>query len=154
MPYPAMRLIPLLVLCALSGCSLFGEDYTDLAPGTFRMKADGKEFNGDATYHPNFDSEFSEALIFMKTSSDGELGISSDSFNGASPGDRIEPSSASYRPLAGEVFTRRSGSVEIVYADSSHIEGTFSFRMKDVAMGCLVCREITVSGGFNATLEE
>src|SRR5690606_8821431 len=111
MHYPAMRLIPILILCALSGCSLFGADFDDLDPGTFRMKADGKEMSGQATYYPERDLASQEPLVFLESDEGDFMFIRSEAFLNAISGQSVTPR-ASYRPLTGGVFTRRSGRVE------------------------------------------
>ncbi len=150
-------LVPLAIgaalLLGLAGCSLFGEeDFDGLAPGTFRMEAEGETIEGTATFYPNIDQGFSEAQIILETSGGSSLGFGSDQFLTAEVGDAVTPR-ANYRPSNGGHYLRDEGTVRITYADSTRIEGTFRFRMLDRG-GPLAVREITVEGGFNAPVEE
>ena len=147
-----MRLLPICLLALLlSGCGLFGEDLDDLAPGTFRVKADGENLEGVATFYPNADLEFSEAQVILETSRGDRLGIGSDDLLTAQGSDRTTPT-ANYRPASGGSYLREEGTVRITYADSARIEGTFRFRMLDRG-GPLAVRELIVEGGFNATVQ-
>lgn len=158
-------LLILLVGCVLSSCSLFGgedsggEDFDDLAPGTFRMEADGEDYAGTASYfRDRFIGEGDSAtalepVLSLETERGDLMSMKGDALLNAEAGGDLDIH-ASFRPASGGVFTRRGGSVRIAYADSTRIEGTFRFRMEDIAMGCLGCRTITVEGGFNATVEE
>ncbi len=148
---PRLACALLLLAALLSGCGLFGEDFDDLAPGTFRMKADGEVLTGTATFYPNTDLQFSGAQVIMEASGGARLGMGSDELLTTEAGDRIIPS-ATYRPAGGGTYVHEEGTVRITYADSTRIEGTFRFRMEDDG-GPLSVLEITVEGGFNATIE-
>jgi hypothetical protein len=141
------------LLIGFGGCGLFGEeDFGGLAPGTFRMEADGGSLEGVAAFYPNIDLEFSDAQVIMEDSRGSRLGIGSNDLLTAEAGDRITPS-ATYRPAEGGTYLHDAGIVLITYADSMRVEGTFRFEMIDRG-GPLAVRELTVEGGFNATVKE
>jgi hypothetical protein len=155
--------LPLFLLLVLVGCDTFGDSVNDtvfdnLAPGTFRMVADDEDRAGTARYYrdrfltPGDSTTRLEPLLSFETERGDRLSMKDDELLNTESGDRLDID-ASYVTVDGGVFGRRSGVVEITYSDSTRIEGTFRFRMKDYAMGCLACRTITVEGGFNATVQ-
>ena len=155
--------LPLFLLLFLAGCDTFGDSVNDivfdnLAPGTFRMVADDEGRSGTARYYrdrfltPGDSTSRLEPLLSFETERGDRLSMKDDVLLNAEAGDQLDID-AGYRTVDGGVFTRRSGVAEVTYSDSTRIEGTFRFRMKDIAIGCLACRTITVEGGFNATVQ-
>lgn len=85
------------------------------------------------------------------------MSIETDSLLDAEAGETLNPS-VTYRPYRspsgpGAFFVRRSGPLTVTSVGEGSIEGTFQFRMKDIAVGCLRCVETTVSGAFRAEVE-
>lgn len=142
-------LAAVLLVGSLAGCSLFGDDYSDLEPGTFRLSADGREYSGSASYEPRTEFQFDQATVFLVSGGTTVLQISQDAFLTAQAGDHFEPLAF----FQGN-YQHRSGDVEIVSVTPTSIEGRFRFRMRETGNGPVRGSDITAAGGFHALLAD
>ena len=144
--------VPLAAL-ALAGCSLFGgDDYGDLAPGTFRFSADGETYTRTAAYHPNTDTDLASASVLLSIAGGGLLQIRNDRLLSAESGSKFEPTVAF--SSNGYLYVGESGSVEVVSVGVDRIEGRFRFRLGETGSGPIRGSDITAEGGFYALLAE
>ncbi len=139
-------------LLSLGGCSLFGDDYSDLSPGTFRFRADGTDYSGDATLETRLDPQFGEAVVFLTMSGRPVLFMRSDSFLTANAGSHFAVY-ARHESGGGYTYQSESGTVEVTSMTENGIVGRFRFSMEDVSVGGpFEAGDITAEGGFNATI--
>lgn len=137
------------LLVLLAGCSLLGEDYSDLESGTFRLRGNGEEVTGEAFYEPAEDNPLRQASVLLAEGDDVRLQIETEELLTAEAGDELTPGAGFY-PESGGTYARQSGTLRVTAVEAGRLAGTFRFRMKDISPGCLFCSEITVTGGFNA----
>ena len=135
---------------ALTGCSLVGsESYDDLAPGTFRLSADDREFEGVAVYHRLENRPLARASVSLFDDGDQVMQIRTDAFLTAEVGETINAFA-----YFGGTYQSESGEVEITAVGPDVIEGRFRFRLRDAGNGPIEGSKITARGGFRAVLGE
>ena len=150
LPLPLAALAALTLAAAFAGCSVFGgDDYGDLAPGTFRFTADGETYTGTALYDPSTDLQFDRAAVFLTTERRQVMQISSDALLTAEAGDRFEPLVLA---SLGSSYQSRSGEVEVVRVGADHVEGRFRFRLRGTGSGPIQQGDIAAEGAFHAAL--
>jgi len=137
-----------LLLAALGGCDLLGDDYDDLAPGTFRFRADGKVYTGTARFYPETGGYTNEPVVHLMSTDSIPFNIYSHDLLNATVGSRIE-GEVSFRPRAA-FYGNTAGSVTITGTLDGGRAGTFRYKMVGLAFGALRSTRITVEGGFNA----
>ncbi|MBE2186365.1 MAG: hypothetical protein IAE99_06300 [Rhodothermales bacterium] len=137
-----------LLLAALGGCDLLGDDYDDLAPGTFRLRADGKVYTGTARFYPTSGFAYNPPVAFLMSRDSTSFLIRSHDLLNATVGSRIEGVARFYPGAAS--FINIGGSVTITGTPDGGLTGTFRYQMKDIATATFNNRVITVEGGFNA----
>lgn len=138
----------LLVATVLGGCDLLGDDYDNLAPGTFRFRADGKTYTGSARFYPETGGYTNEPLVHLMSTDSIPFNIYSHDLLKATEGSRIE-GDVSFRPRAA-FYSNTAGAVTITGTLDGGLTGTFRYQMRDFATATFDNRVITVEGGFNA----
>lgn len=137
----------LLVATVLGGCDLLGDDYDNLAPGTFRFRADGKTYTGSARFYPETGGYTNEPLVHLMSTDSIPFNIYSHDLLKATEGSRIE-GDVSFRPGAAH-FVNESGSTTITGTSDGSLSGTFRYNMYNISLAS-ASESITVRGGFNA----
>ena len=139
-----------------AGCSAFGgDDYGDLAPGTFRFSAEGGTYTGTATFYPNRDQPLGTANLVLAGAGQRGMSFTTDRLLDVSAGDRVVTIATLYRTGAGSNYRNSRGVVQIESADGSHIEGRFKIRLEEAGVGGpLPAGDITAEGGFYAVFAE
>ena len=137
-----------LLLAALGGCDLLGDDYDDLAPGTFRFRADGKVYTGTARFYPETGGYTNEPVVHLMSTDSIPFNIYSHDLLNPTVGSRID--GYAQFPAYGYTFHNTSGSFIITDTTGGRRAGTFRYKMVGLAFGALRSTRITVEGGFNA----
>ena len=152
---PSSPLAPLAALtlaAVLAGCSAFGgDDYGDLAPGTFRFTADGETYTGAALYDPSTELEFDQASVLLLAEGKTLIQITTDGLLTAENGDRLKPLVLA---SLSSSYQGRSGEVEILSVGADGIEGRFRFRLRETGPGAIRAGDVTADGAFRAVLAE
>ena len=153
--HPTAPLAGLALAAALAGCSAFGgDDYGDLAPGTFRFSADGETYTGAATFYPNTDRSFDDANLVLAAGDQAAMSFRTDDLLDASAGDKVV-TLASLQRSGRSNYRSSRGIVRVESADGEHIEGRFRIRLEEGGVGGpLPAGDITAEGGFHAVLAE
>lgn len=136
-----------LLVALLGGCDLLGDDYDHLAPGTFRLRADGKTYTGTARFYPMIRYADEDPLVYLLSTDNIPFSVRSRDLLAATEGSRIE-GEVSFRPGASH-FVNESGSITITGISDSGLSGTFRYDMYNISLAS-ASTSITVRGGFNA----
>jgi hypothetical protein len=158
MRFPSCLAAPLAVLvltAPLAGCSAFGgDDYDDLAPGRFRLTADGRTYSGTALYYPNTDRPLADAAVFLTEEDRTVMSFRADALLNVSAGDRVVTLASFHSPSA-LLYQSREGEIRNTSVELGRIEGQFRLRLEENAIGGpFDAGDITAEGGFHATLAD
>lgn len=137
------------VLLALSGCGLLTDDLgpSGLEPGTFRLRADGQTFVGEAVFDTSAVFVLGEAnLLLLGPDGRPVMQIRSADLLTTPEGRRFSPLS-----YFRDDYISTRGEVEITEA-WEEVAGRYWFEMSDFGYGFIRKGDIRVEGAFRAPL--